>query len=96
MFQSISQTMLDEIHLIRLREVCGLEKIHFLEANIRHFGSQQIIVSVRLHRLLDGFSQSNDSWISLFLSQKIQHVIEHVRDGRYVLLGGSHRADIHH
>lgn len=96
MFQSISQTMLDEIHLIRLREVCGLKKIYFLEANVRDLGSQQIIVSVCLHRLFDGFSQADDSGISLFLTQKIQHVVEHVRDGRYVLLGGAQRTDIHH
>lgn len=81
MFQSIAQTMLDEIYLIRLREVCGLEKIHFLEPNIRDFRSQQIIVSVSLHCLFDGFSHADDSRISLFLTQKIQHVVEHVRDG---------------
>lgn len=88
--------MLDEIHLVRLRQVCSLEKIHFLEAYVGHFGSQQIIVSVRLHRLFDGFSQADDSGISLFLAEKIQHIVEDICDGRYVFLGGAQRADIHH
>ena len=72
--------MLDEIHLIRLREICGLEKIHFLEANIWDLGSQQIIISVRLHRAFDRFSQADDPGISLFLTQKIQHVVENICD----------------